>query len=379
MQVRFIHSADWQLGMTRHFLSPEAQARYTQARIDAVHKLGELARRHAADFIVVAGDVFESHQLSPATRSRALAAIADLPVPSVFLPGNHDPLNVGSIWESRDFHALESARVLLLRDVQAITILPGVEIVGAPWRSKRPTINPLYAAVKDFGPAGDTLRIALGHGAVDTLTPVLDHPGVLRLDDMQTWLAEDRLHYIALGDRHSLTRVGESGRIYYSGTPEPTDFDEFDPGKALLVEFTSTNRPPKVQVLATGSWQFERRDDWQLDSAGDVDALAVWLAGLPAKERCIVKLTANGNLPLTELARFEALLLERRELFAALIFEARHNQVRLAVDPTDADHLQLQGFARDAGATLFERAADDDDAARDALVLLRRLLEPAHR
>ncbi len=42
--MKFIHSADWQLGMTRHFLSPEAQARFSQARIDAITAIGALAR-----------------------------------------------------------------------------------------------------------------------------------------------------------------------------------------------------------------------------------------------------------------------------------------------------------------------------------------------
>ncbi len=32
--IKFIHSSDWQLGMTRAFLSPEAASRFSQARID---------------------------------------------------------------------------------------------------------------------------------------------------------------------------------------------------------------------------------------------------------------------------------------------------------------------------------------------------------
>ena len=34
--MRFIHTADWQLGMTRHFLEGEAQPRYAAARRDPV-------------------------------------------------------------------------------------------------------------------------------------------------------------------------------------------------------------------------------------------------------------------------------------------------------------------------------------------------------
>ena len=43
--IRFLHTSDWQLGMTRSFLSEEAQARYTQARFDAIRTMGRIAER----------------------------------------------------------------------------------------------------------------------------------------------------------------------------------------------------------------------------------------------------------------------------------------------------------------------------------------------
>ena len=84
--VRFIHSSDWQLGMMRRFLDPEAAARFAQARIDAISTLGALANEHGARFIVVAGDVFESNQVSPQTLSRTMDALASLPVPVFLFP-----------------------------------------------------------------------------------------------------------------------------------------------------------------------------------------------------------------------------------------------------------------------------------------------------
>ena len=56
--ARFLHTADWQLGMTRHFLSPEAQGRFAQDRIDAIRQIGDIAREQGAQFVVVCGDVF---------------------------------------------------------------------------------------------------------------------------------------------------------------------------------------------------------------------------------------------------------------------------------------------------------------------------------
>ena len=38
--MRFLHTADWQIGMTRHYLDAEAQARFGAARIDAIRRIG---------------------------------------------------------------------------------------------------------------------------------------------------------------------------------------------------------------------------------------------------------------------------------------------------------------------------------------------------
>ena len=41
--MHLLHTADWQLGMTRYFLNGEAQPRYSAARRDVVAGLGALA------------------------------------------------------------------------------------------------------------------------------------------------------------------------------------------------------------------------------------------------------------------------------------------------------------------------------------------------
>ncbi len=59
-EMRFVHTADWQLGMTRYFLNGEAQPRYSAARRDVVAGLGPLAAETRAP----------SSSSSPATSSR---------------------------------------------------------------------------------------------------------------------------------------------------------------------------------------------------------------------------------------------------------------------------------------------------------------------
>ena len=101
--MRFIHTADWQIGMKRHFLDEYAQARFSDARENAIRKIGQLAKNHDATFVVVAGDVFETNLLRARTIQRALDAMREIPIPVYLLPGNHDHLGPTSIYTSQEF------------------------------------------------------------------------------------------------------------------------------------------------------------------------------------------------------------------------------------------------------------------------------------
>ena len=72
--ITFLHSSDWQLGMMRRFLGPDGQARWAQARLDAVMRIGEVAEKTGAAFVVVTGDVFEHNQVERQTILRACEA-----------------------------------------------------------------------------------------------------------------------------------------------------------------------------------------------------------------------------------------------------------------------------------------------------------------
>src|SRR6266851_3931557 len=129
--IRFIHTADWQLGMRPYYLDERTQELFAEARFDAIRQIGRLAKQEGCDFVVVAGDVFEN-QPDRRTVARALDAMATIPVPTYLLPGNHDPLEPGSVYRSATFSARKPENVHVL-DAPAITeIKPGVEIVAVP-------------------------------------------------------------------------------------------------------------------------------------------------------------------------------------------------------------------------------------------------------
>jgi DNA repair exonuclease SbcCD nuclease subunit len=75
--IRFLHTSDWQLGMTRHFLTEGAQERFSQARFDAIRTMGRVAKDENCQFMIVSGDAFESNQVDRKTTARAFEAFIE--------------------------------------------------------------------------------------------------------------------------------------------------------------------------------------------------------------------------------------------------------------------------------------------------------------
>ena len=378
--MRFLHTADWQLGMTRHFLNGEAQPRYSAARRDAVAGLGELARRTDAEFVVVAGDVFEHNQLAPREVSQSLEAMRAIGVPVYLLPGNHDPLDASSVYTSALFVAECPDNVVVLDRAGVHDVRPGLQIVAAPWRSKAPTTDLVGDVLADL-PADGVTRVVVGHGGVDILDPGKDKPSLIRLAPVEAALARGAVHYVALGDKHSRMKVGSSGRVWYSGSPEVTNYDdiESDPGHVLVVDIDEADPRREVRVSSerVGRWRFVtlRRS---VDNDRDVADLDINLDLLDDKERTVVRLALTGSLTVTDKAALDACLDKYARLFAALTLWERHTEIAVLPADGEFDDLGIGGFAAAAVDELVATArsdADDADAARAALGLLLRLVD----
>jgi DNA repair exonuclease SbcCD nuclease subunit len=371
--TKFVHTADWQLGMTRHFLSDEAQARFTAARIQAIASIGALAVEECCSFVVVGGDVFESNQVERQVVVRSLEAMKATPgIIFYLLPGNHDPLDAASVFRSKCFIDNCPANVVVLENSDPVAVADGIEIVGAPWSNKRPLVDLVTRAVAEL-PSNGTQRVVVGHGGTDNLSPNPTDPALVVVNDLEAAIAAGSVHYVALGDRHSTTEVGGTGRIWYSGAPEPTAYDEIDPGNVLIVDLSAES--VSVDRRHVGSWQFVRRD-FDVTNTEDCQKVEHFLEDISDKARTIVKLSLVGQLSLADMDRLEATLDHASDLLGALQLWERRSDLVVLPDDDDFEGLGLSGFAAGGLEDLRElgaRAGDDALTARDALGLLYRL------
>ena len=373
--IRFLHTSDWQLGMTRRFLSEEAQARYTQARFDAIRTMGRIAKEKQCQFILVCGDSFESNQVDRKTVARAIEALKEVSVPVYLLPGNHDPLNAASVYRSSTFIEKKPAHVHIIEDTAPVQVGEGFELVGAPWMSKRPNGNPIVDLLNALPPAGSIKRICVGHGIIDIFTPDKEAENVIEVSKLEAAISKGKIHFIALGDRHSLTKVGSGDRIWYSGTPESTDFCEDHSGFCQIVKMDGDD--VTTEEVKIGQWRFiEELVD--LNTEDDVESLRKKLENIPNRERAVVKLDLKGSLTLSLHGVFQSHLLAAKDVLAGSVI----NEDNFLVIPNDTDFTNL-GFSGFADATVkrlrdkIDQGGLEGTVARDAFMLLLRLSKEA--
>ncbi|MCS4534889.1 exonuclease SbcCD subunit D [Corynebacterium sp. HS2168-gen11] len=369
---KFLHTSDLQLGMQRWFLEGEAQARYDSARKDVIATLGQAAVEHKCSCILVAGDVFEHNAIDPKIRERAIAEFSKLPVPVYLLPGNHDPLTADSIFRSVEKYD----NIHVIGDNALIQLAHDVELVGAPLVSKRSARDLVAEALRPLAPT-QKIRIAIGHGQVlargnDSSFDVID------LGFVEQKLADATIDYLALGDTHSAMSLSETGKVWYSGAPEVTDFLEYpagngenNSGKALVVEIEKAGTAASVNVteIEVGKWRFVA-PTWQVNSAADVEEFCQWLDSFEHKDTTVIKYALIGSVDATTMQWLEEQLTKQKVLFAALYHRERtHN---LVLEPTDEDlaAMNVSGFVKQACESLLD---DPTPQAKDALSLLFKL------
>lgn len=365
--VRFAHSADWQLGMTRRWLTPQIQGRYDDARLAALGSLGRIAREEGAEFVVVAGDVFDHVQVQPRTAAGALRAMERMGVDVYLLPGNHDYLSPAGIYSTRWFGNDKPSNVHVLAEPGIHVVRPGVELLVAPWSSNQPPSRQLDRLAAEAEPIlPGAVRIGVGHGGMDRLIPH-NAQGLLRLELFERSLGERRIDMVCLGDRHSLTDVGDTGRIWYSGTPEATRYDEFNPGHITIVELAPGDAP-KVTPHRTGVWTIREREFPMSDTESVAPVLA-WLDSFETPELTVAKPILKGTLSLTDYNRLTKEIGHRADYFAAIPTSGR-TRLRPRADPADFSDLDLSGFLKNAADEL---GSMETTAAANALALLVRL------
>lgn len=250
--MRFIHTADWHIGMGASHVSVVAES-VREARLLTARRILELAEAERCDFVLIAGDLFDSNAVGDELVYRVLHIFEEAaPMPIYILPGNHDLFALGSIYQRKAFLD-PPANVHVLSDKAPVYLLDGTAVLlPTPITQKRSEIDQVTNLPET---PGAKYRVGVAHGSLCIAGKYQadDHP--IALDAR----AREQLDYLALGHWHSYMEVDR--RTIMPGTPEPMEFGD-DSGYVVLVELKDADAlVEKVQVNTLTwidhSWELE--------------------------------------------------------------------------------------------------------------------------
>jgi DNA repair exonuclease SbcCD nuclease subunit len=360
--MRFLHTADWQIGMKATALG-DAGARIREERLAAGHRVVAAAKDFQVDFIVVAGDLFEHNAVDRVLVQKVADILGSFGGPVFIIPGNHDPLMRGSVWEHPAWKASDTVRVL--RQEAPIEVWGGM-LYPCPVLERHSGRNPTAWITAERTGA---VRIGLAHGTVEGVRQ--DEPDYPIPRD-----AAERtgLDYLALGHWHSTTIYTSSGgvpQMAYSGTPEPTRFGERESGQVLMVEIPGPEAAPKITPVPTGGLNWVTVVE-ELRERGDLARVREELGAIARPERSLIEVSLGGILTADGQAELDHIeqILQSRFLWARL------DASRLRPSPEDDSWIENlpPGIIRDAAMRLRGREDVPPEVAARALMELYAMM-----
>ncbi len=266
--LTFLHAADLHLGAPFRGLRALSEAwadRLLDAIPEAYDRVIDAALRRKVDFVVIAGDIFDSARASYADYLHffeGLRRLEDAGIPAYLCTGNHDPY---TSWQ-RDFFALppnatmfaadRPSFALFERDGEPVCVLGGRGYYNQAWSADEDIAEGVTreAAVRELGERAADAPFGVGvlHTGLD-LDPV-------KAPTSPASLLRAGFDYWALGHIHRRYAVPEDNpRLAFSGCIQGRDIKETGE-RGVNVVTLQKGAPNVVEFVPTASVVWQRMD-----------------------------------------------------------------------------------------------------------------------
>lgn len=391
--VRFLHLADVHIGFrVTRFDEPVAR-KLREARFQSLDNALQIAHDKGAEFILIAGDLFDDNTVSRVEAQRLYDMLKGKDMAVYVLPGNHDPYCAGSVWQRPPWNETAGTSIHVLANCEPVRAKEGVTLYPCPVTHTTSRSDPTGWISESV--EGDGIRIGVAHGSVmdrETL-PEDDHPIPANAADVAL------LDYLALGHWHQPRDfVGHDGakRMCYPGTIEQMAFgatsdvsvgwaayapgadrEEFcgsAPGQALVVQIAAPRAAPVIERVPTRQyvWKDERiavSDDHHFEG------VFAEIAKRDQPERTLLRLALEGVLSADSMLRLDGF----REMLSRYMY-CELDADRLMLVPDDERLEEAAGqevvgqvLRRIKQALSGEANAAERSCAEKAILLLYRV------
>jgi DNA repair exonuclease SbcCD nuclease subunit len=243
--LRAVHTSDVHLGA---YVGSENPAWAERRRLmeHAFSNVIDLANDTNADLLLLCGDIFDNDRVLPETVEFAAREIARFKGRSILLPGNHDPMDPGSIYWRHDMEAVAPDLRILREHRGEYVEFDDIVLWGRAYLDTDWHFRPFDGLP---GRLDNRWHIALGHGHF--VRDGSDHNRSMLIREAEITGAANDWDYIALGhwEPHADVSCGGATAVY-SGAPMPLSDANRRAGWAAVVDFEE----------AEVRWRLERVD-----------------------------------------------------------------------------------------------------------------------
>lgn len=251
MPLKILHTADVHLGAKFLGLGKkgrEQRARLLQAFDDTVN----LAVREKVDLVLIAGDLFDSNEVSRTLLAQVAYRFQDLSavgIPVFVSPGTHDPYGPDSVYNAPEISSIEGVTVFGSEEMRGVAV-PGLDCTVYGNANMKPFKN--RYPLESLGADDDARwRIGVTHASFE-IPDLVDDTYVVTPEQV----AASRLDYLAMGHIHSCSdRSRGMVTAFYPGSPEMVRMQKGDAGNVLVVEIG--DEETRVRHFHTGRVKFE--------------------------------------------------------------------------------------------------------------------------
>ncbi len=378
--MKFLHLADTHLGCRRYNLE-ERTKDFARAWFDIV-------RRHAienrVDFVLIAGDFFNSRQVDSQAMNHAmigLELLRDAEIPVLVIEGNHDKHDVTtehswlrslSKWgyikllephngeEDNEYKAWsDDARAGWYIDIA------GARIFGSHWYGMSANqALPLLADALKEARAEDHFNILMLHtdveGQLGRPIPALT---VARLKELRTLV-----DYVALGHTHK--RFELDNWAFNPGSPEWCSTDEYREQRGFYLVEVGDDRQAKVEYIQDYVQRKLQRISFDVSGKQDADELFESVMEQVRREARVHDETSNELAPIIEVnlrghLGFKSSLLDINRMRDETQKHARALHVLVKNQTVPVEYAVAAGLDDNTSRYERERRIIEDLVARD--------------
>lgn len=285
--VRFVHASDLHLDATFGGVDAtddRVAGALARSTIEAFDRVIELCIEKKVDFLVIAGDLYNSADRSLGAElafQRGMRRLADAGIPAFVVQGNHDPADG---W-SAGLELPDSVVVFSAEAVERREVVQESEVVCAVYGRSFPTRQ-----------VSENLALEFARSKDDPLAVAVLHANVGRRegwDDYAPCTVEDLraagMDYWALGHIHLPGRISDDPPAAYSGSTQGLDPTEEGPRGCYLVELDGGGAKEEFIETASVMW---RRIALDATDVPGLDELRT-----AASEACDRVRTESGDRP----------------------------------------------------------------------------------